>query len=156
VPAEFVLFNELRDELRKLLLEPDRWTTTGFGTVLVVIVVVVGFCATTDLVGACLTGTEATALVPPDFWTVCCCGGDDDDGVLKLLVRFGNSVFLVTAAVGLANDFGSFDFLVATVFVTVPGPLLLLFVVSLLPLLSALAIVFGTGFSVSKLPDDVS
>lgn len=161
VLAELVpLFNELRDELRRLLLEPDRSTTTGFVGAAALHVLVgappFGCCTTTFAAGlvaaADLAGAEGAAtLVAAGFWTVC----GDDGGVRKLLVRFGNSVFLAAATVGFADDLSEFDFLSAgTVFVTAVSPLLL--VVSLLPLLSALAMVFAAGFSVSKLPDDVS
>lgn len=145
VLTEFELFSELL-ELRRLLLELDR--STGFGTLDVRdsagrCVVDVGLAAAEGLDAAVGDGATTTLLVAAGL----CAGGC---GVLKLLVLLGSSVLL--GAAGLTGDdrSGTVAFLGAGV----AGPLLLL--VSLLPLLSALAIGFGAGFSVSKFPDEVS
>lgn len=139
---EFRLFNELLELRRLLPLEDDR--STGLDAV----ALAARTTGTAGLGPAALTAVTTGALVAG----LCCAGC----GVLKLLVLFGNSVLPATTAGLTADGLTEFVFFRGPA-ATATGPLLLLCVlVSLLPLLSARAIVFGVGFSLSKLPDDVS
>lgn len=144
---EFRLFNELL-ELRRLLLPLDDDRSTGLDAARTTGAAGLGPVAFT----AGLTdAATATALVAG----LCCAGC----GVLKLLVLFGNSVLpaAATAAGPTADSLTELIIFFRGPAVTATGPLLLLCVlVSLLPLLSARAIVFGAGLSLSKFPDDVS
>lgn len=143
---ELRLFNELLELRRLLPLEEDR--STGLGAA--------ALAARTT--GAAGLGPVAFAAGLTDAATATLVAGlcSAGCGVLKLLVLFGTSVLPATAS-PTADGLTELIFFRGSA-VTATGPLLLLLcvLVSLLPLLSARAIVLGPGFSLSKLPDDVS